>query len=181
MLHRIIIISNKIFHTDLCTTTQHYQFRHVCLRIFWTSLCKTKCWSFLRFFFLLFRVVGIPNCTWTFMSMMNRLTLYLDYFALEICRYIHVYLHTYRLTFNVFTIAVVANESETVRISNRSVNISIRVNCGYLVATWSWPPTGCWIIVVRIVPSSPTFTHTSITLLDIFKIQNFAFFYFFFE
>lgn len=79
-----------------------------------------------------------------------------------------------------FSIAVVANESETVRISNRSVNISIRVNCGYLVATWSWPPTGCWIIVVRIVPSSPTFTRTSITLLDIFKIQNFYFFYFFF-
>lgn len=79
-----------------------------------------------------------------------------------------------------FSIAVVANESETVRISNRSVNISIRVNCGYLVATWSWPPTGCWIIVVRIVPSSPTFTRTSITLLDIFEIQNFYFFYFFF-
>lgn len=80
-----------------------------------------------------------------------------------------------------FSIAVVANESETVRISNRSVNISIRVNCGYLVATWSWPPTGCWIIVVRIVPSSPTFTRTSITLLDIFEIQNFYFFYFFFS
>lgn len=112
--------------------------------------------------------------------MMNRLTLYLGYFALEICRYIHVYLHTYRLTFNVFTIAVVANESETVRISNRSVNISIRVNCGYLVATWSWPPTGCWIIVVRIVPSSPYFySYIYHASYDIFKIQNFDFFYFF--
>lgn len=86
----------------------------------------------------------------------------------------------YRLNcINIFPIFV-QHDSETVRISNRSINTSIRVNCGYLVATWSWPSTGCWIIVVRIAPSpSTTFTFVFIMFLDIFKIENLNFYHFF--